>query len=1038
MSDTQNAFIGRTALGLIGLMLSVPAFGQTVTTDGADYARGDTLTASWADVTGLLAFSYVAIGDSSGADGEWSFAQVVGLGSSGEYEFTHLPQGCDLEVRVYRSEGLVAARSAPFDVDCGVRDAVIGTDAPSYFVGDDIEFIWSGASGQALDWVGTATSGSSDSAYLDFNYTDPTGFSGPYEGSQLRSGFLYKAIDNLPPGEYEARLYYNNGFDVQARSEFSISLDPSDPSTITTDRENYTPRTPVTVEWTLAPGFVLDWVAIGRRALPSTDLFSYVDIYGDQTWQYTSGLIDGSLEFTQIKELGQYAARGFEDNTYIPFVNQALFSVDFAPGSGSVPGAAVTLPKVDYYKGEPVELTFTGATGNADDILLISESSFAPDDPAGVEAWVYFDQAGLEGTVDGVHTFYEFLNTGTYIARGMSSDGYNGMGASDVFSVEPDPDTLPAVWTVPTCVAPDATTIDVFYKNISTPPNGVWVGIWEEGADRYSFSFSWSYVPSGSADGTGEFWFSGFIGVDATLPVGRYELRLMNSARRIGYTGFFDVDPACPTPELVTDRAFYQVGQRVQLSWAEMEQNPEYEVGIMDTSMDPSVDDYESEEFTFSTEAGTIEFDALTPGIFTGNAFHQHSRVVVGQSDEFIICPDGEVPDCTNECRDETIVNPFDCVDTGPIDSADSGATDSADSADSGDSGDSGSTGPTGPDSGVPDSGSTTGGDSGIEDSGSTGPTGPDSGVPDSGSTTGGDSGIEDSGSTSPTGPDSGVPDSGSTTGGDSGIEDSGSTTGGDSGIEDSGSTTGGDSGIEDSGSTGPTGPDSGVPDSGSTGPTGPDSGAAGDSGSTGPTGPDSGVVGDSGGTTTTTTTTGSDSGVVGDSGGTTTTTTTTGSDSGVVGDSGGTTTTTTGGDSGLVVDSGGTTTTTTTTGGDSGVFADSGSAPPTGTGDSGDLVTDSDSGASGTEDSGTGMTTPTFPTGGDSGADMGSDSGGTGGLIDSGTGVTPPTFPTGGDSGATTTGADSGTAGTTTGDSGTPAGPTGPDSGLAGGDSGL
>ncbi len=1005
--------MGQGTVGLLALILSAPAFGQSLTTDALDYSRGETLTANWSGASPLTAFSFIAIADTDQPDGEWNFGEVIGFASSGEYTWDHIPQGCDLEIRVYRTEGEVLLRSAPFDVDCGVRDATISTDSPTYFVGDDIEISWTNAAGYGLDWLATATTGSPDSSYLDFSYTDPVGYSGPYDGSRLRSTFAYKAIDNLPPGEYEARLMLNNGFDVQARSEFSVAVDPADPSTITTDRENYTPRTPVEVSWTEAPGELLDWTAIARRALPSTELSSYVDIYGDQTWQYTGGLVDGSHEYPQIKELGQYAARGFTDNTYVPFANQALFTVDFAPGGAPVADAAISVDLVEYYKGQPIDVTFTSATGGPDDLLMLSDSTFAPDDPAGVAAWVYFDQAGLTGSADGVHTFYEFLANGTYVARGMSGDSYTPMGASDVFAVVPNPDTLPAVWTNPTCVAPDAVGIDVFYINVATPPAGVWVGIWDEGADRYSFAYSWDYVPSGTPEGDGFFWFSGAVGVDATLPVGRYEVRLMNSSRRIGYTGFFDVNPACPDATVTADREFYQVGDRIEVSWTGMEDNPEYKVGVFDTALDDAVDDYNSEEFTFTAGSGLIEFDATDPGIYTANGFHQYSRAVVGQSDPFIVCPEGEVPDCTNTCTDETTVRPFECPDTGPVDTGDSGATpDSSDSADSGDSaGDSADSA----DSGDSSTTTSTIGDSGRADSAAA-----DSGVFDSGSTTGDSGSVFDSGSTTTT-TDSGlVGDSGGTTTTptvDSGFTDSGGTT--TTPTVDSGFTDSGDSGFTDSGDSGFTDSgDSGFTDSGgtTTTPTG-DSGFT-DSGGTTPTTPtttDSGLVGDSGGTTPTTPTT-TDSGLVGDSGGTTTTPT---GDSGLTGpDSGGTTTTPTG-DSGLTgPDSGGTTTTPT---GDSGTAADSGT--PTTPGDSSGTTGDSggmpDSG--GISDSGAGLSDSGFPTG-DSGSATGT-----------GTGTTGPT--------RTDSGSVSGDSGATTGDSGSVSADSGlpidstttpPDSGIA------
>jgi hypothetical protein len=304
----------------------------------------------------------------------------------------------------------------------------------------------------------------------------------------------------------------------------------------------------------------------------------------------------------------------------------------------------------------------------------------------------------------------------------MSNDSYTPMGVSSTFTVVADPDNAPLVYTQPTCVGPDAVGLDVFYENVASPPNGAWIGIWPEGADRYDFSLSWSYVPSGSSDGEGFFWFSGTIGDNETYPLGRYEVRVLNSFRRIWHTAYFDVSDGCPTPTVDRNRDFYQVGDIITASWATLESNPDYAVGLIDVLEDPATGNYLEATGTSSNPAGDAFFTAPSPGKYQINAFHQYALSVVAESESFIVCPDGQVPDCLEVCRDETLIRPFECLDTGPP-RGDSGSVDSGATGDSGGGGggDSGMFGDSG--GSIGDSGAS-GGDSGGGDSGGSGDSG--------------------------------------------------------------------------------------------------------------------------------------------------------------------------------------------------------------------------------------------------------------------------------------------------------------------------
>ena len=717
MSFNRSRMFSQALMGFALLGASSSALAQSVTTDSFSYTRGETLMATWSDLDDVGAFSYVALALSDASDTSHFDFFNMGSADSGSQLFGHLPAGCGLEMRVYANTTSfeVLYRSPAFDVDCDPAGygTVIASSMEEYFSSDDPVFSWSDGPGYYYDWIGVAVAGASDSDYISWGYSSED-FSGPYDGSMAYSDLSFKGIEVLPPGNYEVRYHVNDSFEVAARADFRVVIDPDllASASVTTDAEFYTPRQAVEVSWDGAPGNPLDWTGLGLKRLPSIELSSYIDIYGASIWQYTDGVSAGSHTYTNIKELGQYAARGFVNNTYEPFANQAEFTVIFGEGGDPVEDAIVSTEKDIYYKGEPIAVRFEGAVGDADDLLLIAHADEDPDVPGAVEDWVYFDQAvdpttltSLEGLSTGEWTFYPFLAPGDYVARGMHADSFTPMGSSEVFTVIADPEQAPRVYTRPTCVEPSTTEITIGYENVSTPPNGAWIGLWPEGSDAYDFSLSWVYVPNGTPAAEGFLCFSGSLVdeadpelgcVEGTLPEGRYELRVMNKQRRIGYVSYLDVSDDCPSATIETRLPFYQIGDDIDVEWSGMEANAEYMVGILPEGDTEAV----VSAFTDGAESGSMDFLAVSGGMHTAIGFHQWNDDVVAESDPFIVCPSGEVPDCDWVCRSEEEIMPFECWPSDPVDSGDSGEGGSDyDSGDSayvpGDSGD--TTGDSGP-----------------------------------------------------------------------------------------------------------------------------------------------------------------------------------------------------------------------------------------------------------------------------------------------------------------------------------------------------
>jgi hypothetical protein len=668
------------SIALLGM--SGTAAAQSVVTDAADYLRTDSITATWEGLrdAGGTTNSYVAIARSSDSDDVHSYWDLVGFTDAGDVVFPKAPVGCNLEVRVYANFSYdILFRSAPFDVECGVQDQVLTSDAPEYNSGEDMTFDWSNGTNWDRDWLAIVAEGASPLDYLAWRYLDPVAYDGSLSGSMDWTEMIRNSgVDFLPPGYYEALYLVNDGYGVAASAPFHVQVDPLSPVTLDADRLQYTPSQPVIGCYDFMDGDPTNWIGLAKRSLTPLELFSYVDKRGDPLWYYLTG-VSGCQTFPEcadtgscaegegVKELGQYGLRVFENDTYIAAGPQALLTVDFRPGGGGG-GGAVTTDKPVYFSGEPIAVNYSGMPGGTDyDFLALSDG--APADPSAIKAWEY-----LWGDTSGTEVFFEVLPEGSYTARGMADDAYTPAGSA-VFDVVFDPDLQQRVYTDPTCLPIGATEMDVFFENVNYGADS-WVGIWHALDPAEAFSIVWDFIPPLTSDGGGTFAFP-------PLEAGDYEARLVNDARRIGYVVPFSVKAICPTATVSTDSAFYQIGDTITVSWSGADAHPHYQVGYLDAGLDPAVGPYTVQDSTDSAASGSIPFVATAAGIFDATIAHQYSPAVPAISDDFIVCPVGQIPDCTLICRPiGTIPGPFECggaADSGaPV--LDSGGGPGADS----------------------------------------------------------------------------------------------------------------------------------------------------------------------------------------------------------------------------------------------------------------------------------------------------------------------------------------------------------------------
>jgi hypothetical protein len=88
----------------------------------------------------------------------------------------------------------------------------ISTNKASYDPNETIEFEWMFAAGNATDWIGIFEAGApNDESYEFYWYLD---------GKKSGSRVVYNP--GLGAGSYEARLFFNDGYDLKAATSFEV------------------------------------------------------------------------------------------------------------------------------------------------------------------------------------------------------------------------------------------------------------------------------------------------------------------------------------------------------------------------------------------------------------------------------------------------------------------------------------------------------------------------------------------------------------------------------------------------------------------------------------------------------------------------------------------------------------------------------------------------------------------------------------------------------------------------------------------------
>ncbi|HKP24242.1 MAG TPA: hypothetical protein VJV39_10275 [Dongiaceae bacterium] len=312
------------------------------------------------------------------------------------------------EVRLMRGESYVELANAPFVVANPDAKPEVSVDPSRIRLGEPIVVSFKDAPGNQGDWIGLYKAGDSDTHhYLTYLYTG----NGAIAGQVTFDGRKYR--NELPPGEYQAKLLLDNGYKELASAQFWITSSDGIPL-VTLARPRIKVGEAVVVRWVEAPERA--WIGIYKADDPEHVVVGYAGAATDGTVTFNAD------DFRVVLAPGDYKVRLMREDRSTELASAQFRVLD--PNAGP----KVTLTKTELKSGEPFQVSWKDSPGNSRDWIGIYKAGDASTHR--YIAWLY-----TEGAIDGEVTFDKPLPPGQYVAKLLVDNGYEEVGVSEPFTV---------------------------------------------------------------------------------------------------------------------------------------------------------------------------------------------------------------------------------------------------------------------------------------------------------------------------------------------------------------------------------------------------------------------------------------------------------------------------------------------------------------------------------------------------------------------------------------------------------------------------
>jgi len=258
----------------------------------------------------------------------------------GNLTFGNLPQG-NYEVRAFFQNTYTVEATDAFIVEGSLLEANVTSNKSTYSSSEEVLITFSNMLGDAKDWIGIYPSGSTNdwANVVAWKYT-----------AGLLDGNI--SFSNLPIGTYDTRAFFQNTFNLEANSSFTIAnaRDEVIEVNLTLNKSIYAQNELVYITYDKMQGNQTDWIGI-YPAGSSDDFSNVID------WRYLNGTIQGEaslggypygeqlIGFTPMPTLaqGDYEVRAFFNNSLhreqvAPFsvLDQNVTSTIYEDANGSI------------------------------------------------------------------------------------------------------------------------------------------------------------------------------------------------------------------------------------------------------------------------------------------------------------------------------------------------------------------------------------------------------------------------------------------------------------------------------------------------------------------------------------------------------------------------------------------------------------------------------------------------------------------------------------------------------------------------------
>ena len=307
---------------------------------------------------------------------QWNWTNDI---QAGQITFKPLANG-KYEVRAFYNNSYVVEASKKFNV--GLNITSILTNKNEYTPNESILTTFKNLSGNNKDWLAIYKKGSVSNWENMIQWSWAGNINGQHN------------FDPLVAGEYEARVFFNNTFNVEATHAFKVSNENPINAIVTTNKIKYTINDPIVASYNNMSGSDKDWIAIYPKGSNNNweNMIQWAWIHGD---------INGNSNFEKLP-VGEYEVRVFFNNS---FKSEAVHNFIVVNNEFNVISRKVT-----YDPFELIHADFVNMRGTASDWLGVFSVGAAHSKASAIQ-WKYA-RSLVNGNVS-----FNGLPVGTYEMR---------------------------------------------------------------------------------------------------------------------------------------------------------------------------------------------------------------------------------------------------------------------------------------------------------------------------------------------------------------------------------------------------------------------------------------------------------------------------------------------------------------------------------------------------------------------------------------------------------------------------------------------